>query len=405
MKPFVCLADIHLQTSNKKNISSEPRLRWDTFIYFHQAVSIAGQIKAYILSAGDLFHQSHFSPKYFKVFGNILYKYQRLFPKGKLLYILGNHDNKEDWLSVFDQTVHVDVAKQIWTTSDGVSVGGIDYVDIIEDWERKWSLIPENMTIGMFHQMWNELIPHGEYYLADLGNKISGLSLAGHIHVRYLQRHQSALVFSPGCLFPTSASDQKQDTIGVYHPGKKEIEFYKLYSRDYVYFKFYDNEGEYDNIKEQIQRFSERKKYRNSMLSQFVKEDSYIGIKGMPEKTIIDINEPFIDIRICLNENADFDKWENSFRALLSENDLHLYRIRKTRLSESLSNISELIFLDNEKMTSASIQDLIDLIDKDNVFLTTSNSKRLAKLIATNDLDDKNLRQKIMEVRDAYINQ
>lgn len=404
MHPYICLADVHLQTSNRKNISSEPRLRWDTFIYFHQALTIASHLKAHVLSAGDLFHQSNFSPKYFKALGNVFSKYTKAFPKGKILYILGNHDNKEDWLSVFEHAVHVDSEKQIWE-EDGITVSGIDYVDIIEDWERKWEKIDDKVTIGMFHQMWNELVPHGDYHLVDLANKVSSLGLAGHIHVRYLKRVQSALIFSPGIIFPTSSADQKQDTLGVFYPDKNDLEFYKIYSRDYVFFKFYGNDEEYANIEDNLKRLSDRKKYRNAMVNQLTSDNSYIGINGISEKTIFNINEPFIDIRICLSQNADFDKWENSFLSLLRHNDLNLYRIRKTRISENISNISDLVFIDNEKMSIASIQDLLDLIDKDNQFLTTSNSKKLAKLIATNDSDDKNLRQKIMEVRDAFINQ
>lgn len=393
--PIVCVADLHIQTCSTKRISELNILQWDPLIYFKQILDLASSIGADVVVAGDLFHSQHFEPAYFRVFKKIVesFRKNRQNSKSKIYYILGNHDNSEDWLSVFDCSVYCDVSKNgrgIIELGNGLTIGGIDYVESMQEWEKRFSNLESlgKVDIGLFHQLWYEYLSFSDFRLSELPSVVNQLAVVGHVHIRDIRKIQHATIYSPGSIYPTSIYDQKYDDVAIFDKGK--LRFQKIDTRDYIVFKFTNLKSEFEDFDKIVKSAMDRKNER---------------LNTCTKKYMQKIAEPFFNLRIIVTENQDDQPIKNKVLQILHKYNARLFKI-KTKVLKNEKSITDLVFIDSEdNIITDTLQEVARIIDLDDKFLTTQNSKNLAKIILNSEADNDYIRKKILEYRDAFIAQ
>jgi len=187
-----------------------PELCGDSLVALRAASESASAVGVPLVAPGDLFDGPRIDAAQLDAVNSAL---KPLSDRGiPIIYVLGNHDQNQDWLRVLPRCVNVSGAR---FTYNGVTYSGLSYRhDFLQVLAA--SGLHENPTnVGLYHQTWSELSPGGaSVSVASLPEH--DLAAVGDIHVsaRWNPASGPKLAVSAGPLAPQSVAELSP--IGVY---------------------------------------------------------------------------------------------------------------------------------------------------------------------------------------------
>jgi len=187
-----------------------PELCGDAICSLAQVASASAEAGIPLVAPGDLFDGPRVDAAQLLAVKTCL---KPLADRGiPLIYVLGNHDQGQDWLSVLPHCVNVSGLRVSYA---GVTYSGLSYSHDIRSALESSGLFESPTDVGLYHQTWSELAPCGssspvtllpEHRLAAVGDI--------HISARWSPPSGPSLAVSSGPLAPQSIAELAP--IGVY---------------------------------------------------------------------------------------------------------------------------------------------------------------------------------------------
>lgn len=205
MWDFVATADWHIPTKFQSGSWKDfPDICNDSIIALNFAVNLCLEHSIPLVAAGDLLDGPHPDVEQINLLLNVLKPLQN--NNLPLIYITGNHDQYQDWLSLLGRSKHAHNVSESVFTHNGITYSGLSCVNNFEEFKNKvQNVLPTD--VGLYHQGWKHLISRGDYDCNLLPHH--KFCCLGDIHVIDIRQHEvsGTQLLSPGPLSPQNTTE------------------------------------------------------------------------------------------------------------------------------------------------------------------------------------------------------